>query len=182
MIIRGISEAKLIEVINKVASNHERKAFAHFTQEDIRQIVWEKVLEKLKDFSMDKSKVNDVEKALENWLNKVISRQLMNFYRDEFLVPTQQNKKDKSPEITARCMSLYSPLEISTVVNSDNDCANIYGCIAESVEIFDYIISKLDTYELDILDSVLSGEEINHYYKSKLLLSVKKILSEYYGK
>lgn len=180
MVIKGISEKKLIEVIDKVANNHKNKAFAHFTQDDMKQIVWEIVLTKLKDFSMDKSHTDNVEKALENWLNKVMSRQLINFYRNNFLVPTQQNSREKNPARTASCTSLFAPANINNVLrNEDEHSESLCYRFSEDIECWDFIVSRLDTYQLDVLDSLLSGEEVNPYYKSKLLKEIKVIVKEY---
>ena len=181
MVIKGISESKLIAVIDKVANNHKSKAFAHFTQDDMKQIVWEIALRKLKDFSIDKSKETNIEKALENWLNKVMSRQLINFYRNNFLVPTQQNKREKNPSKTAACTSLFAPANILNVIkNEDQHCDSLCHKVKQDLEFWDFLISRLDVYQLDTLDSLLSGEDINPYYKSKLLKDIKIIMKEYY--
>lgn len=177
MILKGISENRLIEVIDKVANNHKNKCFAHYTPDDMKQIVWEICLRKLKDFVPARCKEKTVDKALENWLNKVISRQLINFYRDNYLVPTQQSKNNKNPDRAAKCTSLYSPSDLSLLATDKTPF--FCSTLVDDLECWDYLINKLDAQQIDILDSILSGEVVNSYYRSKLQQQIIDILQEY---
>ncbi len=170
-----LSQADKEEVIARVADNHKHKTFDVHDQDDIIQQVWLIALSIIDDFEPSKGKVVDVKKSLEHWLNASISNRLSNFYRDKYLVPQRMmpNKSDVKPH------NLLSALDIDIVRDTIK-----FNCNAKSMEneIWCAIFTGLDPVNLDILESLMSGEIINCYYKNKLISSINLILEEKWPK
>lgn len=171
-----LTKNEIYEVITKVAANHENKHFGPYTKEDIRQECWIIALNKLPEFEVSKRKNHDIKNALENWLNTIMSRRLANFFRDKFVVPMQIKKKDSHPSLYNEKKSLFfpSPLEeSSSIIN--------YDYLSSNDDFLKALVAYLDPHQVDILDAILSGENVNLYYKTKLLNAVKLFTKEYYG-
>lgn len=166
--INGLSYEQVINVITKVVQNHKNKTFGNYTSEDIMQQAWIIILEKLPAFDSSKSKDKNIEKGLENWLNTVVSNRLHNFYRDKYLV---HKNKDKN---------LISPLSINAS-NTDFLAVFYNQDNHESNEMIDKIISQLDIFMLEILESLLSGENLCFYYRNRLYNKIKEISDEING-
>ena len=164
-----MTQEQIYQVIQKVAKNHRNKSFGYFTEEDIEQEAWIIALKKLPQFEEQKGKHKDVAKSLEHWLNKVVSSRLKNLYRDEFIVP-QRLHTDKSN-------NLVSPMNFDDV-GERQDLSDFFS-VLENKELWEFIIKELNDYDIDILDSILSGENIGSYYKSKIVNKIKKILKNY---
>lgn len=174
--IHQLTEAEIIEVIDKVAQNHSKKAFSYYTSSDIKQEVWRIALEKLIEFSLEKSRHPlNPKKALEHFLNTVMARRLSNLYRDKYLVPQKALKSDRSESDQRKRVNLMHPLDINEI--SESNIRSINGDVLES-EIWAIVNKNLNDEEFDILDALLSGERINCYYKNKLLTQINKILDE----
>lgn len=173
--IPGITEKEIIEVIQNVAKNHRNKAFDYHTEDDIEQeasiIAWSK----LSEFVPARGKSKNIKQSLENWLNTVVSRRLKNFYRDKFLVPQKSLKSDKSTTEQSKRTNLMHPLNIEDISDEtfkvfDNNYFDKYE--------FKYIIENLSFEMLDILEAILSGQNIKCYYRNKLLEKIKKLSKE----
>lgn len=149
MKIKGLTREQVERVIEKVARNHQHKAFDCYTYDDIYQQVWEIALEIMGKFDIDRKKVKNPESAFEHWLNAVISNRLRNFYRDKFTVPK------KNLNIT------YGEAAL------DSRAVNLEHLL--SSDVLDKIIENLSAEGVDILDSVMSGEVISNYYRQKLI-------------
>jgi len=164
-----LSKKDIYSIIERVALNHKDKTFNYYTTEDIYQIVWTIALEKLSDFNFDKALEKKPEKALEHWLNSVISNRLSNLYRDEYVVP-KQLKFGKNTNV-------IDPISIHEI--EFNILDNMITVRLENKELWEHILNNLTEYELYILDSLLSGENITSYYKIKFVKRIKEIMNEY---
>lgn len=153
------------EIIARVAKNHTAKAFDGYAPEDIEQEAWVIALKNIENFDFKKSKVSDEAKGLEHFLNIVVSSRLKNLYRDEHTVPSRGNSNNFCTPLGIDDLPLDSMLT-ECFDNFNNEIAQL-------------ILSKLDKVDLIILESVLSGERVPSYYKSKLKKSVSKLLEEY---
>ena len=175
--IPGLSESEVIEIITMVVKNHRNKVFGIYEQRDIEQEAWIIALEKMHNFNFEKAKQKNIKKAFECWLNTVISNRLTNLFRDKYIVPQRGLKSDKSEVDQTKRVNLMHPIDISSTSDST----------LKTVDFIDFdgikeIVSKLDNDNLDILDSILSGEKINCYYRNKLLKSINKIKKEIDGR
>lgn len=175
--VSGLIQSQVIDICTKVAKNHNNKSFSYFESDDIEQQAWIIILDKIGEFDPSKGTTNNIEQSLENWLNTIVSRRLSNFYRDKFKVPQKQLKSDKSEYDQVKRQNLMKPLDISYVsdVSENND---IVSRLVDG-ELWQTIIAQLSPEYLDILDSILSGEKINCYYKNKLIIQIKNIMDEY---
>ena len=164
MKIANLTKNEILEIINKVVLNHSNKEFDGFLKEDIIQECWLMSLKQLNKFDIKKTKNSDPKKALEHWLNKVLSNRLKNFYRDKHVVP----KKNFN------CVSIDN----NEILNflSGSDVNNIIYS-----ELFNYILNNLDEEKVYILECILSGESINSYYKNKIIKLIKELVRKYYG-
>jgi hypothetical protein len=163
-----LSQNDIYDVIDKVAKNHRNKSFSCYTTDDIEQQVWVIALEKLDEFDQSRCKESNVKKALEHWLNTVISNRLSNFYRDKYLVLCKISKHLNN--------NINSPLSLdSKMVKLNNGLIDLEILKNESWEI---ILSSLDDIYNDILESILSGETVSSYYKIKLFNKIKFIWDE----
>jgi hypothetical protein len=162
-----------MEVMTKVVKNHRNKAFGIYTEDDIEQEAWTIILEKLPDFAYDRSKVKDVKKSLEHWLNTILSNRLKNLFRDKFLVPQRMipSKKERPAN------NLLSPLDIQFAME---DSSTHY---LESMdnEFWEFLLREIPVPFLDILESLMSGERINCYYKGKLSEQIAALKEKFYG-
>lgn len=163
-IIKDLSKDKIYEIAEKVAENHKNKAFGLYSSEDIKQQVWQIILEQLPGFNHSRGKVKKPEEALERWLNRVVSNRLKNFYRDRHTVP---NKNCQTVNQTDYMKDSGNVVERSI----DNLMEEVV-----SNEYWAKIKSSLDENDMDILEALLSGEKINTYYKNKLFSKIKGIL------
>ena len=163
-----ISQAEIYEVIGRVAKNHRNKCFGSYTKQDIEQEVWIIALEVLPKFEMDKGTQKDPKRALEYWLNKVMTNKLKNLYRDKFIVPQRLHKEGCSNNL----LSAINIDDVGEVISKDN-LENIVG----SEDLSAKIIDQLSDSDLEILDSLLSGENIPSYYKTKLLRKIKDVVN-----
>jgi DNA-directed RNA polymerase specialized sigma24 family protein len=164
-----MTQEQIHQVIQKVAKNHRNKSFGYFTEEDIEQEVWIIALKKISRFEEQKGKHKDPMKSLEHWLNKVVSTRLKNLYRDEFVVPQRLH--------TAKSNNLISPMNFDDV-GELQDLSDFFSSL-ENKELWLLIIKDLNDYDIDILDAILSGENIGSYYKSKIINKIRKILKDY---
>lgn len=152
-----MTDLEIFEVIEKVAENHKNKSFDCHSPEDIKNQVWVIALEKRGDFIYSRAKNKDPKLAFESWLNVVISNRLKNFHRD---------KKKKNPE---NCIS------INALTNCVELISNDYFLTSETWVKIKFLLSD---ESIEILDSVLSGEKVNSYYKQKLFKEIEKCLAE----
>lgn len=161
--IKGLTKEDIYAIIEKVVKNHANKAFDLYDSDDIQQQTWQILLKQLPGFDLKKiKKTNNIAQALENWLNKVASSRLKNFYRDKSVVPKKNIQTTnidvyQCPDDFQANHDLLSGLELE-----DN---------------LDILISELDEEELDILDCLLSGENIGPYYKNKLITRIKEVFT-----
>lgn len=168
--IKGLSETKVIEICDKVAKNHQQKQFESFTEEDIYQQAWVIILEKIDEFTDKKIKEDNIEQALENFLNSIVSNRLSNFYRDKYVVKIRKRKNDSDTEHLTR-LSLSFPINIADTEERADDKNDLV--LYEKY--IDILFQNLSDDGFDILESILSGEKISGYYKQKLLNEIKEI-------
>lgn len=161
-----LNKTQIFEIIEKVALNHKNKTFNYYTTEDIYQIVWTIALEKLSDFNINKTLEKKPEKALEHWLNTIISNRLSNLYRDEYVVP-KQLKFGKNTNV-------IDPISIHDI--EYNAVENISSIHLENKELWNDVLNDLTEMELIVLESLLSGENITSYYKIKLIKRIRSII------
>lgn len=163
----------IAKIIQKVAKNHANKHFSIYDHDDIMQqtaiICWQK----LSDFDFKKVKEKDPSKALENWLNKVASNRLKNFFRDNYQNKKKVFKNDFQESDKLKRESLLSPLYLggTTIDLGKLDVENIYV-----KEILNNISDMLEEEYLDVLEALLNGERINSYYKKRLQNNIETIL------
>jgi hypothetical protein len=170
-----LPQNKIYEIIAKVAKNHENKVFGSYTKDDIRNECWIIALKQLPEFEISKRKNTNVEGALENWLNAILSRRLANFFRDKFVVPLQIKKKDTNPAVYNQKKSLFFPATLTSAESVQD-----FSSLTNDEEVFHILVEELDPYSLDVMDAILSGEVVNLYYKTKLFAKIKTILKDYY--
>lgn len=161
-----ISKNKVYDIIAKVANNHKQKTFNYYTEDDIHQIVWTIALEKLGDFNIKKALEKNPEKALEHWLNSVIANRLSNLYRDEYIVP-KGLKFGKNNNV-------IDPKSLADV--EYNVCEDLLSIQIENSELWNNIMNQLNETDFIILESLLSGESIPSYYKTKLTNKIREII------
>jgi DNA-directed RNA polymerase specialized sigma24 family protein len=148
-----------------VAKNHKHKSFDIHSSSDIEQEVWVIALKQISEFDITKCKHKDTEKALEHWLNTVISNRLANFYRDEFLI----KKRDKNKEFVS-IMSIDSAnLDVDQLFEQNHDNLDFWDCVN----------NNFTENQMDVLESILSNESVNSYYKIKLKNHLKVIFKDY---
>jgi DNA-directed RNA polymerase specialized sigma24 family protein len=169
-----LSEQEIAAIILKVAENHKNKTFANYTAEDIKQCVCLIAWEKLEDFDFSKARAGNEAQALENWLNTVASNRLINLKRDKYLTPQKKRRTDKSEADLQKRVNLSHPLSINDLegvdfLYNDIDCT-------ETKELLEKVISELCDDDRDVLYALLAGEEINNYYKKKLMTSIQDII------
>lgn len=166
--IPNLSKEDVYSIIDKVAKNHQRKTFNYYTTEDMYGIVWEIALEKISDFDLKKSKnLTDVKKSLEHWLNCIIANKLTNLYRDEYLVRRGLRSGKTTNAIDP--LSLYDVevnLEDTDIMTFIND-----------KDLWNKICYQLDEMDLEIIETLMSGESIASYYRLKLFKKIRKILN-----
>ena len=167
-----MTNTEINEVIQKVAKNHRDKAFGSYTPEDIEHEVWLIALNKIELFKPNKGKVVDEKKALERWLNVVISNRLKNLYRDEYVVPQRLHKDNKN--------NLLKPLDITSIGDRSDNIELIE--IVQNKELWNYVLQNISDSEIEILDGLLSGELINSYYKNKIFIKIKELIKLYGSK
>jgi len=156
-------------VISKVAQNHKNKAFAYYTEEDIYQEIWIMALEKLYKFKPNRGKTKNIEKSLEHWLNAVISNQLKNLYRDKYIVPQRIH--------IGKNNRLLTPADVDSLSEYEEEI-DLFS-ILENKELWHMIIDSLSDYDIEVLDSLLSGETVTSYYKNKVLKKIFKVIDIY---
>jgi hypothetical protein len=161
----NLSEEKIYAIIAKVAKNHRNKNFEIYSSLDIEQEVWVIALKVIDEFDGTKSKHKDLAKGFEHWLNKVIANRLNNLHRDKYLI----KKRNKNKEVIGT-VSIHSIAEIDQMIDTNYD----------NIDFWDAINKHLTPEDLDILDSVLSNESINSYYKIKLRNKLRMCCKDIY--
>lgn len=165
-----------MEIVQKVAKNHRNKTFSDLTPDDIEQhaalIAWEKI----GDFDFSRANTNEEKQALENWLNRVVANRLINLKRDKYITPQKKRRTDKNEFESQKRINLAHPVsleEVSSIEFSYTESHTI-----EVKELLEKVIKNLDPENRDILSSLMSGEEINPYYKKKLYSRISEILKD----
>lgn len=166
-----LPENKIIAVIDKVAHFYKNKGFLYFDSVDIEQqaklICWNKINE----FDPRRKKIDNIEEALEHWLNRIVSNRLKNLYRDHVGIVHRDFKRDT--EFTKECrINLLNPVNIAESYNLCDIDLNS----TEFKELLQIIVDNIDHELFDVLEALLSGENIGDYYKKKLFIEVTKIL------
>jgi hypothetical protein len=171
-----LSPKEVTEIIQKVAENHKHKTFGSFTSDDIYQQACLICTIKIQEFSIHKQNTKKPKQALENFLNKVVSNRLKNFFRDNEGIHYKDYKSDKSSFDKQQRINLLNPIDVH--VTNDRNLKHSFEENFESLDLLEFIFKRLDEENIEILESVLSGDNINSYHKSKLCEEVKKILNE----
>lgn len=172
--INGIEEVRVVAICDKVAKNHQSKKFESHTEEDIYQQAWVIILEKIDEFNDKKIKDNNnIEQALENFLNSVVSNRLSNFHRDNYVVKIRKRKSDTKAEHDKR-ISLSHPTNISEVQEKEDSSEHTFLYDEHIKTIF----PKLSDESFDVLECILSGENVARYYKQKLIQEIKALNEE----
>lgn len=171
--IPGLNKQQIEQIVNKVAENHKNKSFDCHDSDDIIQEVWYIALKALPSFDINKIKINNnIEQALENWLNTVVSRRLANFYRDSYSIKQKAKRDDVTAFDTQKRINLNNPIELSLLTTIDIEDKKNYHSITELYK----ILKDLTAEDYEILDSILSGQKINTYFKNKLIGKIKELL------
>lgn len=161
--IPNLTEVEIQEVILKVAHNHKNKDFGYFTEEDIIQEASIIALEQLPNFVDTRAAHGkDTKKALESWLNVVLSTRLSNLYRDKFIVPQRDSKKRKSHNPSRR--QLFNP----GVFDASLDFPDTTFDFQFTDELLEVLKSNMTTEELVVLECEINGEILPQYYRNKL--------------
>lgn len=171
-----LTKEEILEVIHKVALNHQAKKFDYHTEEDIYQEVWVICWSKMEEFNPDRGTTTKQAQALENWLNRVVATRLANFYRDNFGVKHRKLKCDKSETEHQKRINLSHPIDLSFA-------SEVSQLLPHSVnyteELWQYILSCADKHISELLQSILSGEHLNSYYRLKLVNFLNNKVAEY---
>lgn len=166
--IPNLTKEQVEAIIAKVALNHKNKIFGSYTARDIEQEVWVIALSKLGDFNFVRSTVDDPAKALEHWLNRIVTNALSNFKRDKF-INKQKHIDDKTYK---KKLNVLCPIEINELLPDskwsilDNLSLNEY---------WDLILKDMSDELFDVLEALLNNEKINCYYKNKLIRYIQEI-------
>lgn len=172
--IAGLSEQEWIDVVNRVAMNHRQKTFDFYCPQDIEQEVWIIALRAAPAFKMPKARAESLLKAVEHWLNRVVSTRLTNLYRDRFAIKQKSLKKDKSSfdqELRHKLVTASSLDASAFLVAAIN-----VGDVASSNEAWDRIYQNISLYGRELLHAVLAGESIPTYYKNRLMIELRAIM------
>lgn len=153
------------KVVQKVAANHRNKSFDIYSSADIEQEVWVLALKHLPEFDLSRCKYDDVEKSFEHWLNKVMSTRLTNLHRDKFLI----KRRNKNKEMVAT-VSMNS---------ADFDLDQLFEHNHNSIDFWDLVNKHFTEDDFDVLESILSNENINSYYKVKLKNKMKEVFKDF---
>jgi hypothetical protein len=176
--IKGLTESQTIEVLTKVAKNNRNRAFGSYAEEDIEQEAWIIALKVLKDFKPKRATTENLPQALENWLNTVVSRRLKNLYRDKYVVPQKVSKSDSGVDVAKFRNNLMHPVHIGEI--DENTILGNAEYLTNGENLFlDMLVEKLDFYLFDVLETILSGECVNCYYKNKLFVIIKQVWAQY---
>lgn len=155
----------LHKVIHKVAENHRNKSFDIYSSADIEQEVWIIALKKLPEFDISKCKYDDIEKSFEHWLNTVVSHRLTNLHRDKFIT----KKRNKNKEMVATI----------SISSTNFDLDQLFEHNHNSIDFWDLVNKHFTEDDFDVLESILSNENINSYYKVKLKNKMKEIFKDF---
>lgn len=150
-------------MILKVIKNHKNKHFGYYTEDDIMQEAAIIALENIGEFQFSKSPGGkDVKKALESWLNVVLSTRLANLYRDKFIVPQRDgvNKKASNPSRK----QMFNP----GVFDATIDFADSTFDLDLSAELLENLRANFTVEELILLECEMNGECLPQYYRNKL--------------
>lgn len=174
--LKTLSQKEVESVIIKVANNHANKHFGSYQSDDIIQqasmICWQK----LPEFQIKRAKdKNNEAQSLENWLNKVVSNRLKNFYRDHYQNKRKLFKSDKSEYDLKKRESLLEPTNIHGVA-----CFQSKDDLPDNLplELLNSILPHLTNEDIDIIECLLNGEKVNSYYKKYLQKKVRDIIDE----
>ena len=163
--IPNLTNEQVEAIILKVANNHRHKCFGVYTEQDIIQEAALIALQHLPDF--DISKINtskDVGKALESWLNCILSTRLANLYRDKHVVPQRENFKRPKKNNGFSRKRLYNPKPFDYNIDIQDKTFDF----AFTDEIVEILHLNLTLEDLIVLESEINGEIVPSWYKNKL--------------
>lgn len=155
-------------IFDKVAKNHRNKAFGIYDEDDIEQEVWLICGAVIHLFKPSRRKIKNMESALENWLNSVVSNRLINFHRDKFVGKPKPFKSDRGQRLFQQKFNLAYPLNIEDI---PEDALDVEHCLMD--EDGKLITGDLHEYIIDILEAYLSGEIIKPYYRNMMFQAIK---------
>lgn len=164
--ISGLTEPEVISIVLKVARNHTHKTFDCHDKSDIEQQACVIILDKIGDFDITKANAQqNVALALESFLNTIVSRRLNNFYRDKYAVKIKPRKDSHNDEkrrsiLHSVSISENPNIHIPDVSLSTNDFNNLGE--------FEALLPQLSAESLDIIDAILSGQNLSGYFKDKV--------------
>jgi DNA-directed RNA polymerase specialized sigma24 family protein len=171
-----LTEQDLIDAVNRVAKNHKKKAFAHFSAEDIMAEVWVIILSKLHTYDPLKGAGPDQINSFERWFNKVVYTKLINFYRDEYSSVNEAHRMNR--------MNLMNALDVDYIISQDG-LGDKYSYEVDHTddislyELKDFVQARLSSNCLEIYQHCLDDENVSPYYKSKLSVELAKIMEEW---
>ncbi len=160
-----LTKEEVEKIIIKVAKNHAGKTFGIYDHDDIYQQAATICWTKMKSFDFTKVKEKDPAKALENWLNKVVSNRLKNFFRDHYQNKKKVFKQDDQEMDKVRRESLLSPVHID---NLNGELSYLDPADPEGREILALFANELDEEQIDVLEAIINGDNVNSYYKKRL--------------
>ena len=166
----NLTQEQVIEAIRRVAQNHRRKTFDVHEEDDIEQQVYQIALIALPKYHVSKSKNKDPLKAFESWLNALVSKRLVNFYRDEYGVKHKPRKHDTEFE-TQKRVNLSHPVHIDNL-----DIPDPLGNSSDN-EFFNFLLKEMDYLFVEVMFACMSGENVGSYYRYRLqnkILEVRK--------
>lgn len=164
-----MTKDEMMEVIFKIAENHKNKDFGYFTKEDIKQEVWVIALNALSKYQFERGTQKDEKKAFEHWMNRVVANRLKTLYRDKYIVPQQLHKR--SPNNLINLISIEGAQDRAQKID--------LTALIENKELWTFLIDRLDDLDQEVLESLLSGENIGSYYKMKLHDKIEVLLDEF---
>jgi hypothetical protein len=172
-----ITYEAVISIIEAIAKTHRSKKFGFMTEEDIESQVRLICIQQIKFF--EPSKMADIThaKSLERWLNKIVKNRLKNFYRDHCLSVNERHSNSRQA-LSRSASSLEERND--TITDNAVKKSTVHGDI-EFLELLDTVVSKLEPHYLEIYHACINDEAVTPYYKNKLLVRIREIISEWSG-
>lgn len=165
-----MTEAEIIVIINSVAKNYTARKFGVFNYDDLFQHARTFCVAKMHLFDYSKHRDGkDISKALESWLNRIVSNQMKNLYRDNVKKAYKTYQKDTCDADKHRRASVLNPEHIGLAF-----FPNLFGsyedkCGMDMLAAIKSIAKHLDDEEFEILAAVLNDESVPSNFKKRMI-------------
>jgi DNA-directed RNA polymerase specialized sigma24 family protein len=160
-----MTESAVLKIIDKVAKKHCWRKFGYMAYTDLYQHASMFCVDKIARFDFEKANPTnsgDINKALENWLSRILSNQMKNFYRDN--VDKRVHRED-GEKIT----TIIQNHQLDLVDREEPIDPYHHENMTEQKEKLFLLSCELSDELFEVFDGMLSGDHVPLQFREQVI-------------